>query len=130
MRLASSLSALAVSSVVFSFATAANAEVFTIGSSFTVSGGNSPGSFSQSVTLAPGTTSLDGGALSLTISFVPVGDAAQSEWVVFSYQTTTGNLSQPGQNWSINQTGLVAAVPVNFVGDFTQFLNSTGTAFN
>lgn len=109
----------------------ASAEVFTIGGTFTDVGGNSPGSFSQAVTFAPGTTSLDGGALSLNISIVPVGDAAQDEWVVFDYQTTTGNpLSQPSQNWSLSQNGLPAAVPGKFVGDFTQFLNSTGTPFN
>jgi hypothetical protein len=105
--------------------------VFTIGGTFTDVGGNSPGSFSQVVTFAPGTTLLNGGALSLTISVVPVGNAAQDEWVVFKYQTTTGSpLSQPGQNWSISQNGLPAAVAGNFVGDFTQFLNSSGTAFN
>ena len=105
----------------------ASAEVFTIGGTFTDVGGNSPGSFSQAVTFAPGTTSLDGGALSLNISIVPVGDAAQDEWVVFDYQTTTGNpLSQPSQNWSLSQNGLPAAVPGKFVGDFTQFLELDG----
>jgi hypothetical protein len=109
----------------------ASAEVFTIGGTFTDVGGNSPGSFSQTVTFAPGTTSLDGGALSLNISIVPVGNAAQDEWVVFHYQTTNSNpLSQPSQDWSLYQNGLPAAVPGNFVGDFTQFLNSTGTPFN
>jgi hypothetical protein len=109
----------------------ANAGVFTVGGTFTDVGGNSPTSFSETVTLAPGTTSLAGGALSLTISIVPVGDAAQNEWLVFRYQTTNGSpLSQPGQNWSLSQNGLPAAVAGNFVGDFTQFLGSTGTAFN
>jgi hypothetical protein len=110
---------------------AVKAEVFTIGGTFTDVGGNSPTSFSQTVTFAPGTTLLAGGALSLTLSIVPVGDAAQNEWVVFQYQTTNGSpLSQPGQNWSISQNGLPAAVPGDFDGDFTQFLDSTGTAFN
>jgi hypothetical protein len=105
--------------------------VFTIGGTFTDVGGNSPGSFSQTVTFAPGTTSLAGGALNLTISIVPVGNAAQDEWVVFTYQTANGSpLSQPGQNWSLSQNGLPAAVAGNFVGDFTQFLAASGTAFN
>jgi hypothetical protein len=106
-------------------------EIFTLGSTFTVSGTNSPDSFSQTVTLAPGTTLLDGGALSLTISIVHVGDAAQNEWLVFRYQSNTGTpLSLPTENWSLDQTGLTASVPVNFDGDFSQFLNSTGVAFN
>ncbi len=109
----------------------AKADVFTIGGTFTDVGGNTPDSFSQAVTFAPGTTLLDGGALSLTISIVPVGDAAQNEWVVFNYQTTNGSpLSQPSQNWNISQNGLPAAVPGDFDGDFTQFLDSTGTPFN
>jgi hypothetical protein len=105
--------------------------LFVPGGTFTVVGGNTPDSFSQTVTLAPGTTALDNGALNLTISIVPVGDAAQDEWVVFKYQTTNGSqLSQPGQNWSLSQNGLPAAVPGNFVGDFTQFLDFTGASFN
>jgi hypothetical protein len=109
----------------------AAAEVFSIGGTFTVSGGNSPDTFSQSVTLAPGTTSLDGGALSLTISIVPVGDAAQNEWLVFSYQTPNGGaLSLPGEDWSLDQTGLPAAIPGVFDGDFAQFLNSDGHPFD
>ena len=97
--------------------------VFTIGGTFTDVGGNSPSSFSQTVTFAPGTTSLAGGALNLTISIVPVGNAAQDEWVVFTYQTTGSPLSQPGQNRSPSQNGLPAAVAGNFVVDFTQFLD-------
>ena len=53
------------------------------------------------------------------------------EWVVFTYTTNTNApLSQPGQNWAINQVGIPAAVPVNFIGDFTQFLNSGGIPFD
>jgi hypothetical protein len=129
-KAASSVAAPLVAMALIAMATPANAEVFNIGSTFTVVGGNTPDSFSQTVTFAPGTTSLGSSGLNLTISIVPVGDAAQSEWVVFTYQTTTGNLSQPGQNWSVSQNGLPAAVPGKFVGDFTQFLNSTGTPFN
>ncbi len=108
---------------------AANAEIFSVGSTFTDSGTNSPTSFSQSVTLAPGTTLVDGGALSLTVSIVPTGDAAQDEWLVFRYQTTSGGpLSGPSNYWSIDQTGLDAAVTVNFDGAFDEFLNSSDSA--
>ncbi|HVP85437.1 MAG TPA: PEP-CTERM sorting domain-containing protein [Rhizomicrobium sp.] len=109
----------------------ASAEVFTIGDSFTVSGGNSPDSFSQSVPFQTGTVSLDGGALNLTISIVPLGDAAQNEWVVFQYQTANGDpLSLSNLSWHLDQIGLPAAVPVNFVGDFTQFTDANGTPFD
>jgi hypothetical protein len=106
----------------------AQAEVFTIGSTFTDSGTNSPGSFTQSVVLQNGTTVLDGGALDLTVSIVPTGNSAGDEWLVFHYQTVGGGpLVPPGDDWSIDQTGLVAAVPGNFVGAFDEFLTSSGT---
>jgi hypothetical protein len=120
-----------LAAALITMATPARAELFTISGTFTDVGGNSPDSFSESIPFAPGTTALDGGALNLTISVVPVGDAAQDEWAVFTYQTANGNpLSQPGQDWSVSENGLPAAVPGNFVGDFSQFLDSTGTAFN
>ena len=103
----------------------ATAEVLDIGSTFTDSGTNSPNSFSQSVTLAPGVTLVDGGALSLTISIVPTGDAAGNEWLVFDYQTVTPGavLSQSGDNWAIGQTGITVTVPTDFDGAFAEFLD-------
>jgi len=106
------------------------AEVLTIGSTFTDGGTNSPGSFSQIVTLAPGVTLLDGGAVTLTISIVPTGDAAEYEWLVLDYQTTTPGavLSQPGSFWEIAQTGITLNQPSIFDGAFAEFLDSAGTA--
>jgi hypothetical protein len=118
------IGALVAASVLGSAATA-EASLFVPGSSFTVSGTNSPDTFSNSVSLTPGTTSLDNGALQLTLSIVPDGS---TEWLVFSYSTTSGGvLSQPGQFWQILQTGLQAAVPVNFIAAFDEYLNN-GTA--
>jgi hypothetical protein len=116
--------------LVLATAQPASAEVFALGSTFGDGGTNTPTSFSQSVSLTAGSVSVDGGALSLTISIVPVGDAAQNEWLVFKYRTTSGLLSQPGENWAIDQAAIVAAVPVVFDGDFTQFLNLDGLPFN
>jgi PEP-CTERM motif len=101
------------------------AALFVPGSTFQVEGTNSPGTFTNTANLTPGTTSLDGGALSLTFSIVPNGS---NEWLVFSYSTTSGApLSQPSQDWSINQVGLDAAVPINFIAAFAEFLDN-GTA--
>jgi hypothetical protein len=131
MRLSNLTKAAAVATVLMAATSqAAMAGVFVAGSTFTVHAGNSPDSFDQVVTLAPGTTLLGSSGLSLTISIVPVGDAEQNEWLVFHYHTTGGPLSLPGENWTINQVGLDAAVPVVFDGDFTQFLNSDGLPFN
>jgi len=106
----------------------AKAEVLDIGSTFTDAGTNSPGSWSQSVTLAPGVTLVDGGAVSLTISIVPTGDAAGNEWLVLDYQTIPSGtvLSQPGDFWQIAQTGITVSVPTDFDGAFAEFLDSTG----
>jgi hypothetical protein len=107
-------------------AAAASDPLFVLGSTLQIQASNSPDSFTSDVTLMPGTTLLDGGALSLTIAIVP--DTGASEWLVFSYATTNGSaLSQPGSDWSINQVGIDAAVGVNFTAAFTAFENN-GTA--
>ncbi len=105
--------------------------LFNIGSTFTVSGTdvtNSATSFSQSVTLQNGTTAIDGGALNLTISIVPDGS---SEWLVFDYQTASSGtplVSNTADSWTMNQTGVDAAVPTDFDGSFAEFLGSGGNA--
>jgi hypothetical protein len=71
--------------VLFMMGQPARADLFNIGSSFTVSGTDvtdSTTTFSQSVALQNGATAIDGGALNLTISIVPDGS---SEWLVFTY---------------------------------------------
>jgi hypothetical protein len=110
-----------------SAAQAARADaLFDTNSTFQVVGGNSPDSFSNTVALTPGTTSLGSGALSLTLTIVPASGGA--EWLVFNYSTTAGGaISQPNQNWSLSQNGLVALQPLNFIASYAQF-NNNGTA--
>ncbi len=109
----------------------AKADLFNIGSAFTVSGTDvtdSTTSFSQSVILQNGTTAIDNGALNLTISIVPDGS---SEWLVFDYQTATPStqlVSNTADNWTMNQTGLDAAVPTDFDGAYAAFLDSSGNS--
>ncbi len=114
--------------IVLGLAPSAQAEVFDIGSTFTVSGDNSGGAFSNTVTLQDGTTSIDGGALNLTISIVP---DAGSEWVVFTYETNPADtplMSTTSDDWDIYETGLDASVATDFTGAFAEFLNSSDTA--
>jgi hypothetical protein len=96
------------------------ASLFVPGSSFTVNATNSPDSFSDTVNLTPGTQSLDGGAVDLNISIVDAGGG--SEWLVFNYTTTSGAPLSTAYNWSVNQLGLDAAVPVNFNYAYSEFL--------
>jgi hypothetical protein len=110
----------------FGLAQSARAELFDIGSNFTVSGQNSAGGFSDTVKLQDGTTTVDGGALNLTISIVPDG---MSEWLVFDYQALplgSPLMTDTSDDWSLNETGLDAAVPVNFDGAYAAFLDSSG----
>lgn len=111
-------------------ASGANATVFSDGTDFTVNLTNSPGSSSNTVAFSPGTAVLiDGGSLRVNINVVSGG--GNKEWAVFTYTTNTNApLSQPGQNWSIEQVGIPVSVPVNFIADFTQFLNSGGVPFD
>jgi hypothetical protein len=93
--------------------------LFVDGSSFTVQGNNTPGNFSESVTLTPGVTALNGGALMLTLSVVPDGT---NEWLVFRYHTPNGTpLANPTLGWSIGHVGLQAAVAVNFNAAYLAF---------
>jgi hypothetical protein len=95
--------------------------LFVPGSTFQVETNNSPDSYTDTVNLAAGTQSLDGGAVSLTISIVPTGGT--NEWLVFSYSTTSGSpLSGYDDYWSVYQVGLDAAVPVNLTGAYDEFL--------
>jgi len=106
----------------------AKADLFVPGSTFTDAGGDTPDTFSTAVTLAPGTTSPDGGALNLTISEVMEGS---DEWLVFDYQTTTPGtqlVPNTSDDWSIAQTGLDLAVPANFIGAYAAFLDINGNA--
>jgi hypothetical protein len=106
----------------------AKADLFDIGSTFTASGLNSAGSFSNTVTLQNGTTAIDGGAIDLTISIVPDGS---SEWLVFTYQSSTPDtplMSNTSDDWNVYETGLDAAVATDFDRAYAAFLDSSGNA--
>jgi hypothetical protein len=51
-----------------------------------------------------------------------------AEWAVFNYQTVSPNLplSVSGEDWSINQVGMPAAVPLNFIADYSQWQGPNG----
>jgi hypothetical protein len=118
-----SATSLLCASVVTSAALAS--PLFVDGSTFTVQGNNTPGNFSESVTLTPGTTLLNGGTLSLTLSIVP---EAGSEWLVLTYRTVNGGpLANLNAGWSINHIGIEVAVPVNFTAAYLAF-NDDGDA--
>jgi len=113
--------------VLLGLAAPANAALFTNGADFTVNFQNSPTSESDTATFSPGVTQLlDGGNVDLTINVVSAGGGA--EWVVFNYQTVSADLplSVSGEDWSINQLGLPAAVPLNFIADYSQWQGPNG----
>ena len=97
------------------------ASLFVPGSTFEIQGTNTPDSFDDTtVSLTPGSQSLDNGALTLNISIVGAGGGG--EWLVFNYTTTNGGPLSGNDYWSINQVGLDAAVPVNFNYAYSEFL--------
>jgi hypothetical protein len=99
--------------------------LFVTVSSFYVQGTNSPDAFMNTVDFGNGTTLLDS-SVSLTMSIVPASGGA--EWLVFNYSTVGGGaLSQPNSLWSLNEIGLDAAKPLNFIGAYVQF-NNNGTS--
>jgi hypothetical protein len=118
---------LVTTAVLLGLAAPAHAELFTIGATFNVDFGNSPTSENDTATFSPGVTQLlDGGNVDLTISVVAAGGGA--EWAVFTYQTVSAGLplSVSGQDWSINQVGIPAAVPLNFIADYSQWYGPNG----
>jgi hypothetical protein len=113
--------------VLLGLAAPAHAALFTDGADFTVNFQNSPTSESDTATFSPGVTQLlDGGNVDLTISVVAAGGGA--EWAVFTYQTVSADLplSVSGEDWSINQVGIPAAVPLNFIADYSQWQGPNG----
>ncbi len=78
----------------------AQATLFVPGSTFQVQATNSPDTFTDTVNLATGTQSLDSGAVTLNISFVPAGGG--DEWLVFNYTTASGGPLSGNDYWSLN----------------------------
>ena len=85
-------------------------QVFNIGSSFIISGTNAPNDFANAVTLSPGSTFIDGGALVLTQNIV---NESNGEWLVLDVQTSNGSDIAGNQtaNWGISQSGIQLATP-------------------
>ncbi len=102
---------------------AAKADLFVLGSDYTIDGTDpaTGASFSSTVTLTPGSSqSVDGGAINLNFSIDDV--SGQGEWLVFDYTTVSGEpLSVASDDWSMYETGLDAAVPLNFDAAFVEF---------
>ncbi len=83
---------------------AAWADIFDIGSTFTIGGTNAPNTFGQTVTLSPGTTTIDGGALTLTQQIV---DQSSGEWLILTVQATGSDIySSTDADWSIFASGI------------------------
>ena len=117
---------LLLTTALVAFASAAQAQLFTGGATFTITTQNSPAAGGpNSVPFDIGVPQLlDGGALSVVINVVNAVDFATtgSQWLVFSYSTPDFSaLSSGGQNWSIEQVGIPLAQNANFIADFTSW---------
>jgi hypothetical protein len=98
--------------------------LFVPGSTFTVTAQASPDSFTATVPLADGTTALDNGTVDLTVAIVPDG---ANDWLTFTYTTTNGAPLSSGGDWSMYETGLDAAQPVNFGAAYAAFFTNGTT---
>jgi len=97
--------------------------LFTIGADITINGTGSPGDFSDVVPFTVGTQSIDGGLANLNIAIVPDPSTLQSEWAVFTITAVSGPLSPTEGDWAFNIVGIPAAVPLDFIGDASQFFD-------
>jgi hypothetical protein len=94
-----------------------------VGGTMKITVDNSPlgTNFTQDVTLAAGTTTLDKGELTLSQTLISAGPG--KEWLVLDFQATGSHLlaGNPGNNWEIS-----AVAPVSSPGSVTQaFLDWT-----
>jgi hypothetical protein len=124
MKLALFAALLAVSA-----AQSAHAQLFTPGGTYNFNIQNSPGTSNNPVTFTPGTQLIDGGDVALTLTIVNAADFATTgaQWVVLQTQTVGGvALSQPNENWSFSAVGLPAAIPINFIADYSQWTDTSG----
>jgi hypothetical protein len=111
---------LLLSTIIAALPFAARAELFVLGSSFTVTGTNAPDSFTSSASLIPGPQSLDGGNLLLTVS--TVATAGGGEWILFDYNTPNAQpIGHAALNWALSEVGVQTAVATNFDQSFASF---------
>lgn len=89
--------------------------VWLTGSSMTVDGSNAPDNFSQTVTLSPGTSTIDNGTLNLKQSIVP--ESGGAEWLVLDYQTANGSsiAGSTSNSWELQALPILAQ-PANSLG--------------
>jgi hypothetical protein len=95
--------------------------IFDTNGSVTITGTGSPGNFSDVVPFTAGDHSVDGGLAVVNITIAPDASTPQSEWAVFTIRAVTGQLSPTLGNWAFDMTGIPVVVPVNFIGDASQF---------
>ena len=120
-RTATVVSVTILAAVGASVGTAAHATtLFVPNSTFQVNATNSPDTFVDTVNLAAGSQQIDNGALTLKISIVPAGGT--NEWLVFNYTVNSGDALSGDEYWSLNQVGLDAAIPVNFIAGYSELL--------
>lgn len=101
------------------FTTAAHADLFVLGSPFTLDLTNSPDSGNFPVTLTLNTTqTIDSGKLLFTVTEVPT--TGGGEWLKFQLNTANGTplVSPTNSPWGMAEVGLQAAVPTNFDNGF------------
>jgi hypothetical protein len=98
----------------------ARAELFDIGSTFTVSGDNAPNNYLQGVTLTPGTTTIDNGAVQITQTFVNAPGGA--EWLVLDMLATNGFLyGDPNAIWGVAESNILFNTQVSLVQGYVGF---------
>jgi hypothetical protein len=115
---------LVISFLGFNFAQSAYADsVFNLGGSFTLTGTNAPDDYSESVTLNPGTTTVDGGTVTLTQSIL--ASAGGGEWVIFDFRTANGGVfaNNPNSDWEL----LLQNIPLQQPSEVLQIYLDWGT---
>lgn len=99
----------------------AYADLFTAGSTFVVEQSNAPSTGNTQVTLGASGVLLSGAISTLTSAIVDAPDG-NTQWLVFHYETNNGAaIGTQGVNWSINEAGLQANVPVDLVRGYIAF---------
>lgn len=97
--------------------------IFDTSGTFTVIGNNAPNDFTTTgIPVGAASTLIDGGALLLTQSIIPVGGG--KEWIVWKFQTTSGGpiAGDLNANWTLR----IASVPLNGTFVLEHFFNDWG----
>jgi hypothetical protein len=108
----------------------AQAEIFNLGSTYTVSGDNFPGSFGpETVTLNGATKPIEGGQLTLSESIFHLSPT--SEAIEFNFSTATGGsiAGNINNNFDMAISGVSFTAPATLVNPFLIF-SSNGTPFS